>query len=195
MQKLILLGGGRGDAPNFTVPPTHPQPLPQPQLQQASSQWQWSPHEEGPRLSKIWFSSGTTAYCLCQWYSNWHTNKQQQQNKFSFCPQPDLEVYYKFSPLLMQYLPKETVDAWIRQGRQLDPKRLIPALVQYDQRSHEQVGPVFESICLGFVLQVWLLWVSVCVCVCVCGPGYVWCVFSRLYREASPCVISIKSFW
>ena len=44
----------------------------------------------------------------------------------------------------MQYLPKETVDAWIRQGKQLDPKRLIPALVQYDQRSREQVCPVLE---------------------------------------------------
>ena len=44
----------------------------------------------------------------------------------------------------MQYLPKETVDAWIRQGKHLDPKRLIPALVQYDQRSREQVWPVLE---------------------------------------------------
>lgn len=52
--------------------------------------------------------------------------------------QPSLDMYYKFSPLLMQYLPKDTVDAWIKQGKQLDPKRLIPALVQYDQRSHEQ---------------------------------------------------------
>ncbi|KAK7098433.1 vacuolar protein sorting-associated protein 18 homolog isoform X3 [Littorina saxatilis] len=52
--------------------------------------------------------------------------------------QPDIEMYYKFSPLLMQHLPKETVDAWIRQGRQLDPKRLIPALVQYDPKSKDQ---------------------------------------------------------
>ncbi|KAK7491492.1 hypothetical protein BaRGS_00017321 [Batillaria attramentaria] len=53
--------------------------------------------------------------------------------------QSDIELYYKFSPLLMQYQPKDTVDAWIRQGKQLDPKKLIPALVQYDQnRSHVQ---------------------------------------------------------
>ncbi|CAL1534740.1 unnamed protein product [Lymnaea stagnalis] len=53
--------------------------------------------------------------------------------------QTDLELYYKFSPLLMQYIPKETVEAWIKQGKQLDPKKLIPALVQYDhQRFREQ---------------------------------------------------------
>lgn len=53
--------------------------------------------------------------------------------------QTDMELYYKFSPLLMQYQPKDTVDAWIRVGKQLDPKKLIPALVQYDQhRSREQ---------------------------------------------------------
>ncbi|PVD33305.1 hypothetical protein C0Q70_04558 [Pomacea canaliculata] len=46
--------------------------------------------------------------------------------------QPDIELYYKFSPVLMQHLPRETVDAWIRVGKQLDPKKLIPALVQYD---------------------------------------------------------------
>lgn len=52
--------------------------------------------------------------------------------------QPDIELYYKFSPLLLQCLPTKTVDAWIRMGKQLDPKRLIPALVQFDQKSKEQ---------------------------------------------------------
>lgn len=54
--------------------------------------------------------------------------------------QPDIELYYKFSPVLMQHLPRETVDAWIRVGKQLDPKKLIPALVQYDHlRNIDQV--------------------------------------------------------
>ncbi|XP_077978049.1 vacuolar protein sorting-associated protein 18 homolog isoform X1 [Glandiceps talaboti] len=47
--------------------------------------------------------------------------------------QTKTDLYYKFSPILMQHIPKETVDAWISQGRKLEPKRLIPALVHYDE--------------------------------------------------------------
>ena len=50
--------------------------------------------------------------------------------------QNDVELFYKFSPLLMQNVPKETVDAWISKGKDLDPKRLIPALVQYDHNKY-----------------------------------------------------------
>lgn len=41
------------------------------------------------------------------------------------------ELFYKFSPVLMQHIPKELVTAWIIQDHSLDPKKLIPALVQY----------------------------------------------------------------
>ncbi|GFR83888.1 vacuolar protein sorting-associated protein 18 homolog [Elysia marginata] len=54
--------------------------------------------------------------------------------------QTDVELYYRFSPLLMQYVPKETVEAWFKQGRQLDPKKLIPALVQYDHMRNREQG-------------------------------------------------------
>ncbi|GFN86697.1 vacuolar protein sorting-associated protein 18 homolog [Plakobranchus ocellatus] len=54
--------------------------------------------------------------------------------------QSDMELYYRFSPLLMQYVSKETVEAWIKQGRQLDPKKLIPALVQYDHSRNREQG-------------------------------------------------------
>ncbi|XP_070564875.1 vacuolar protein sorting-associated protein 18 homolog isoform X2 [Ptychodera flava] len=47
--------------------------------------------------------------------------------------QTNMELYYKFSPVLMQHIPKDTVDAWIKQGRKLEPKRLIPALVHYHE--------------------------------------------------------------
>ncbi|XP_023930234.1 vacuolar protein sorting-associated protein 18 homolog [Lingula anatina] len=50
----------------------------------------------------------------------------------------DTELVYKFSPLLMQHVPKETVDVWIHLGRQLDPKKLIPALVQYDHEKRRE---------------------------------------------------------
>lgn len=52
-----------------------------------------------------------------------------------------MELYYKFSPLLMQYIPKETVTAWIMKSSELEPMKLIPALVQYDQDKYrEQVN-------------------------------------------------------
>ncbi|XP_062517021.1 vacuolar protein sorting-associated protein 18 homolog [Corticium candelabrum] len=47
--------------------------------------------------------------------------------------QKDIELYYKFSPVLIQHVPREIVNAWISMRNHLDPKRLIPALVQYEQ--------------------------------------------------------------
>lgn len=52
----------------------------------------------------------------------------------------DASLFYKFSPLLMQHLPKETVNAWISQKRALDPSRLIPALVRYDRSVDTNMG-------------------------------------------------------
>lgn len=43
--------------------------------------------------------------------------------------QKDLELYYRFGPVLMRHSAKETVDSWLRQP-ELDPLRLIPALLQ-----------------------------------------------------------------
>lgn len=46
----------------------------------------------------------------------------------------DTDLYYKFSPVLMQHIPQQTVNAWIEQRKKkLDPRRLIPALVHYHQ--------------------------------------------------------------
>ena len=59
-----------------------------------------------------------------------------------FSLQQDVDLYYKFSPLLIQYIPKDTVSAWIKQEKRLDPKRLIPALVQYDHTKYK------EQVCL-----------------------------------------------
>lgn len=49
----------------------------------------------------------------------------------------DTELFYKFSPILMQNIPSDTVDAWISKGKHLDPKQLIPALVQYDHQKYK----------------------------------------------------------
>uniref|UniRef100_A0A6Q2X2E8 Pep3/Vps18 beta-propeller domain-containing protein n=1 Tax=Esox lucius TaxID=8010 RepID=A0A6Q2X2E8_ESOLU len=50
----------------------------------------------------------------------------------------DEKLFYKFSPVLMQHIPKKVVDAWIKMGNRLDPKKLIPALVNYSQMGSTQ---------------------------------------------------------
>ncbi|MBN3326234.1 VPS18 protein, partial [Atractosteus spatula] len=53
----------------------------------------------------------------------------------------DEKLFYKFSPVLMQHIPKKVVDAWIKMGKKLDAKQLIPALVNYSQiGSTEQIN-------------------------------------------------------
>ncbi|PIK61318.1 putative vacuolar protein sorting-associated protein 18-like [Apostichopus japonicus] len=54
------------------------------------------------------------------------------------------ELFYKFSPVLMQHIPKELVTAWIIQDHSLDPKKLIPALVQY--KHNDATGQTHEGI-------------------------------------------------
>ncbi|KAG7461333.1 hypothetical protein MATL_G00208930 [Megalops atlanticus] len=56
----------------------------------------------------------------------------------------DDKLFYKFSPVLMQHIPKKVVDAWIQMGKRLDAKRLIPALVNYSQIGSAQ--QINESI-------------------------------------------------
>uniref|UniRef100_A0A672JBG5 Vacuolar protein sorting-associated protein 18 homolog n=1 Tax=Salarias fasciatus TaxID=181472 RepID=A0A672JBG5_SALFA len=41
-------------------------------------------------------------------------------------------------PVLMQHIPKKVVDAWIQMGKRLDPKKLIPALMNYSQMGSTQ---------------------------------------------------------
>mgnify|MGYP001792490063 CR=1 FL=1 len=52
--------------------------------------------------------------------------------------QTDTHLFYKFSPVLMQRIPKQTVSAWIDQKKRLDPRKLIPSLVHYQHGKSEQ---------------------------------------------------------
>ncbi|WWC87797.1 uncharacterized protein L201_002689 [Kwoniella dendrophila CBS 6074] len=47
--------------------------------------------------------------------------------------QDSVDLYYRFASVLMRNAPKETVDSWLRQPS-LSPRRLIPALLQQQQR-------------------------------------------------------------
>lgn len=50
----------------------------------------------------------------------------------------DEMLFYKFSPVLIQHIPKKVVDAWILMGKKLDARNLIPALVNYSQSGSTQ---------------------------------------------------------
>ena len=45
------------------------------------------------------------------------------------------EIYYKYSPILMHYIPRETVNVLLKLGNNLDPRKLIPALMRYEQEN------------------------------------------------------------
>ncbi|KAG6862426.1 hypothetical protein C0995_011866 [Termitomyces sp. Mi166 len=54
--------------------------------------------------------------------------------------QSDLELYYRFGPVLMRRVPKETVDSWLRQPS-LDPSRLIPSILQLQHTPRDPLTP------------------------------------------------------
>ncbi|XP_053140605.1 vacuolar protein sorting-associated protein 18 homolog isoform X1 [Hemicordylus capensis] len=47
-------------------------------------------------------------------------------------------LFYKFSPVLIQHIPRKVVNAWIEMGKNLDATNLIPALVNYSQSESTQ---------------------------------------------------------
>nr|XP_026695437.1 vacuolar protein sorting-associated protein 18 homolog [Ciona intestinalis] len=51
--------------------------------------------------------------------------------------QNSVPLYYKFSPVLMQHIPQTTVNAWIQLGRRIDPRHIIPSLVNCTERGSE----------------------------------------------------------
>ncbi|OBZ78740.1 Vacuolar protein sorting-associated protein 18 [Grifola frondosa] len=65
--------------------------------------------------------------------------------------QTDLELYYRFAPVLMRQAPKETVDAWLRQTS-LDPLRLIPALLRLQHIPRDPLSPNHAVRYLNYVI-------------------------------------------
>ncbi|KAJ7706319.1 Pep3/Vps18/deep orange family-domain-containing protein [Mycena rosella] len=54
--------------------------------------------------------------------------------------QSDLELYYRFGPVLMRQAPKDTVDSWLKQPA-LDPLRLVPSLLQLQHAPRDPLSP------------------------------------------------------
>ena len=63
-------------------------------------------------------------------------------------------LYYKFSPVFVKYIPNSTVDAWIAADK-LDPKRLIPALIQCNQPGDTNQTMLKEQVQLYYSICVY----------------------------------------
>lgn len=65
--------------------------------------------------------------------------------------QHDLELYYRFASVLIRNSPKDTVDSWVRQPS-LDPKRLVPALLQLQHTPRDLLSPNQAIRYLNYVI-------------------------------------------
>ena len=71
--------------------------------------------------------------------AGWHA-AMFTENLSNVSIQSDLELYYRFAPVLMRHAPKETVDSWLRQLL-LDPLRLIPAILHLQHAPRDPLSP------------------------------------------------------
>lgn len=58
------------------------------------------------------------------------------------------DLFYQFSPILMQEIPKQTVNALIGQGRALLPVKLLPALVSCEGNLHSNETIRYLEFCV-----------------------------------------------
>jgi len=66
---------------------------------------------------------------------NYYIQKKEYESALdSLTKQNHIPLYYKFSPALMQNIPRRMVDAWISLGKQINPLQLIPSLIKYSQK-------------------------------------------------------------
>lgn len=81
--------------------------------------------------------------------SHWITEKNWTKALAVLSKEADPDVFYKFSPVLMENDPYETVNVWMRQSN-LNPRQLIPALLRYDHKKlvekSTQVGYLIDYI-------------------------------------------------
>lgn len=68
---------------------------------------------------------------------HWLQEEEWQRAIDAISKQPELDLYYRFSPTLMRQAPTELVVAWKRR-EDLAPKRLIPAMLQHHPKPDEE---------------------------------------------------------
>ncbi|KAF9187387.1 hypothetical protein BGZ50_001965 [Haplosporangium sp. Z 11] len=82
--------------------------------------------------------------------SHWIQEKNYKNALEVLSKQESLDTYYRFSPVLMENSPYETVSAWMRQPN-LNPRNLIPALLKYD---HKTMDPGAQNQAIRYLSYV-----------------------------------------
>ncbi|KAG0252035.1 hypothetical protein BG011_007258 [Mortierella polycephala] len=82
--------------------------------------------------------------------SHWVQEKNFKSALEVLSKQESLDTYYRFSPVLMENSPYETVSAWMRQPN-LNPRNLIPALLKYD---HKTMDPGAQNQAIRYLSYV-----------------------------------------
>lgn len=65
------------------------------------------------------------------------------------CQQTKPELFYKYCPMLMETIPRETIDACIKQGRRLNPSELIPILICQKTEAQRNEVIRYMEFCTG----------------------------------------------
>ncbi|KAJ3158697.1 hypothetical protein HDU86_002662 [Geranomyces michiganensis] len=68
--------------------------------------------------------------------THWIQERDWQAALGALARQNSMSLFYKFSPVLIENAPFDTVNAWIRQPN-LNPRNLIPALLRYENVAEE----------------------------------------------------------
>ncbi|KAF9974592.1 hypothetical protein BGZ73_001990 [Actinomortierella ambigua] len=77
--------------------------------------------------------------------SHWIQEKNYKNALEVLSKQESLDLYYRFSPVLMENKPYDTVSVWMRQAK-LNPRNLIPSLLKYDHKMMEPPSAQNQAI-------------------------------------------------
>ncbi len=67
--------------------------------------------------------------------------------------EPFANLFYKFSPSLVKRCAAETVDAWIKMKKLLEPHKLIPSLIQCNQNADSVQVSYYWRCCCDVVMM------------------------------------------
>lgn len=64
------------------------------------------------------------------------------------------QLYYKYSPIFVEFRPRETFKAWEEAATGLQPSKLIPAIVRYQNQHVAKKGTAETDLALEYLEQV-----------------------------------------
>ncbi|TFL06789.1 Pep3/Vps18/deep orange family-domain-containing protein [Pterulicium gracile] len=95
---------------------------------------------QGHGRTDMYLYYATTVGDLERVIEHWVLEEEWSKALDVISSQTDLEIYYRYGPILLKRSPRETVDAWLRQPS-LDPLRLVPSLLQLQHIPRDPLSP------------------------------------------------------